>query len=137
METLRGGWIVRSLIVLSFVPLAPGRFALADEKAETGRAGLWVDLCFGEPIAYDDMLDDLAKARVIYLGERHRVKRHHDIQTKIVADLAKRGVPLALGLEQLESYQQPILDRYNRGEIDFDKLEQLTDWGKRWHGYKQ
>jgi len=136
VKTGSGRRILLSLIVLHFAPFAPGQFAFAEEKAETGRAGFWVDLYFGEPITYDEMLDDLAAARVIYLGERHWLKRHHDIQMKIVADLAKRGVPLVLGLEQLESYQQPVLDRYNRGEIDFDKLAELTNWEKRWRGYE-
>jgi hypothetical protein len=33
---------------------------------------------------------------------------------------------LALGLEQMESSQQPYLDRYNRGEIDFEQLAEAT-----------
>jgi uncharacterized iron-regulated protein len=109
--------------------------AVEDKPPE--RPAFWIDLYSGEPVAYEEMLDDLGSVGVVYLGERHRVERHHQIVQKILEDLAGRGVPLALGLEQLESYQQPIVDRYNRGEIDFDKLAELTDWGQRWHGYAQ
>jgi uncharacterized iron-regulated protein len=83
------------------------------------------------------MLSDLSSTRVIYLGESHRLKRHHDLQEAIVRDLGARGVKLALGLEQMESHSQPILDRYNRGEISFEKLAELTDWEKTWSGYRQ
>jgi uncharacterized iron-regulated protein len=83
------------------------------------------------------MLDDLAKADVIYLGERHTVERHHAIQAAILADLAQKGIPLALGLEQIESSEQPNVDRYNRGEIDFDQLARAIDWSKRWSNYRQ
>jgi uncharacterized iron-regulated protein len=107
----------------------------ADEDAE--RPHLWVDVYQGEPVTYGAVLDDLRQARVIYLGERHTVQRHHDLEARIIADLAAKGVPLVVGLEQMETSHQPILDRFNRGEIDFDKLAELTEWGQRWGNYRQ
>lgn len=101
------------------------------------RTSMWIDLDEGEPKAYAAVLDDLAKARVIYLGERHTLQRHHEIQAKIIADLARKGVALVVALEQMESFQQPVLDRYNRGEIDFDALVKATDWSRRWHNCAQ
>jgi len=109
--------------------------AVADGPA---RSGQWIDLYFAEPIAYETMLDDLAeKADVIFLGEFHTLERHHALQEKIIADLAGRDVPLVVGIEQMEADRQPILDRYHRGEIDFDQLAELTDWANRWGGYEQ
>ncbi len=101
------------------------------------RCVLWVDPYRGEPVEYQDAVDDLAETRVVYLGEAHSLERHHDLQATILRDLAARGKPLVLGLEQLERFQQPHLDRYNKGEIDFDELARLTDWKNRWHGYEQ
>jgi uncharacterized iron-regulated protein len=46
-------------------------------------------------------------------------------------------VPLAVGLEQMESSQQSDLDRYNRREIDFEQLAEATAWSKRWPNYQQ
>ncbi len=83
------------------------------------------------------MLADLATADAIYLGEFHTIPRHHEIQAEIVNDLAQSGAKLALGLEQMESSQQPKLDRYNRGEIDFQQLAETTDWARRWENYQQ
>jgi uncharacterized iron-regulated protein len=105
---------------------------LADE-----RASLWIDVYQGEPVQYEEVLDDLATVRTIYLGERHTLQRHHDMQTKILADLARKGLPLALGLEQMESSQQSHLDRYSRGEIDFEQLAAATAWAKQWSNYQQ
>jgi uncharacterized iron-regulated protein len=99
--------------------------------------GIWIDVYEGEPRRYGDVLEDLAKADVIYLGERHTIPRHHEIQAEVLADLAHAGVSLALGLEQMEVSQQPQLDRYNRGEIDFEQLAEATGWAKRWHNYRQ
>ena len=111
------------------------RSAFAADDAT--RASVWIDVYDGEPVAYAAVIDDLASARVVYLGERHTVERHHAMQAKMIADLAQKGVPLVLALEQMESFQQPALDRYNRGEIDFDHLAEATGWSKRWHNYRQ
>ncbi len=109
----------------------------AGQRADAEPASLWIDVCQGEPAPYQDVLDDLATVRIIYLGERHTLQRHHAMQAKLVADLARKGLPLAVALEQMEAAQQSQLDRYNRGEIDFDQLAQLTAWPKRWQNYRQ
>ena len=90
-----------------------------------------------KPVRYEEVLADLATARVVYLGERHTLERHHAMQASIVADLAGKGLPLALGLEQLDASQQSHLDRYNRGQLDFEQLAEATAWPKRWNNYAQ
>jgi uncharacterized iron-regulated protein len=109
----------------------------AGQRADVERASLWIDVYQGEPVPYEDVLDDLATVRMIYLGERHTLQRHHEMQAKLLAGLARKGLPLAVGLEQMETAQQSHLDRYNRGEIDFEQLAQLTAWPKRWQNYRQ
>jgi len=44
---------------------------------------------------------------------------------------------LVVALEPLETSQQPSIDRFNRGEIDFDGLAAAIGWAKRWPNYKQ
>lgn len=107
------------------------------ERADAERASLWIDVYQGEPVVYQEVLEDVATARTIYLGEYHTLQRHHGMQTKILTDLAQKGLPLAVGLEQMESSQQSHLDRYNRGEIDFEQLAEATVWSKRWQNYQQ
>jgi len=118
-----------------FLILAGAAAVGAEEKDQRG--SLWIDLYRGEPLSYGQVIDDLAGVRVIYLGESHRLQRHHDIQLQIFTDLAKRDVPLVLALEQLESYQQPILDKYNQGKITYEQLVKETKWEQRWGNYKQ
>jgi uncharacterized iron-regulated protein len=125
-----------SLRIAAFL-LVCAASALAEENAPQERFSIWIDACSGEPLPYEDVLDDLATARVVYLGERHTLKRHHAIQARIVGDLAKKGLPLLLGLEQMEAPCQETLERYCRGEIDFDQLAEQTKWAERWSGYEQ
>jgi uncharacterized iron-regulated protein len=104
---------------------------------DVGRHSLWIDVFRGEPLQYDDVVDDLASVGVVYLGEHHTIQQHHDLQAQIVTDLAKRGKPMVLGFEQLEAAQQPVIDRYNRGEMTFDELAKAVQWPMRWPNYKQ
>ncbi|HSV96647.1 MAG TPA: ChaN family lipoprotein [Spirochaetota bacterium] len=99
------------------------------------RCALWLDVYTGEPVSFDSMIEDCLKADVIYIGERHGLKRHHDMQRSFVEALAAKGRTLLLGIEQMESHYQPALDRFNRGEIDFDRLAADTDWERRWSNY--
>ncbi len=98
---------------------------------------LWIDACEGEPAEYADVVADLGKARVVYLGERHTLERHHATQAKLIADLARQGALLVVALEPLEVSQQPSIDRFNRGEIDFEGLAAAINWAKRWPSYQQ
>jgi uncharacterized iron-regulated protein len=108
----------------------------ADESAANENDNdLWIDPYRGEAVRYESVLEDLAGVQAVYLGERHRLKRHHRWQARIISDLAAQGVSLVLGIEQMEAKYQPQLDRFNRGEIDFDELAQQTDWADRWRGY--
>ncbi len=104
---------------------------------ESPRVTVWVDTYYGEPVRHEDVVEDLAGVDVVYLGECHALQRHHEVQAKILADLARKGVSLALGLEQMEFFQQPVLDRFNRGEIDFQELVRATDWPERWSNCEQ
>jgi uncharacterized iron-regulated protein len=123
-----------SLTVLAGMLLAAP--VLAGDQP-SGRVSLWIDVYRGEPLGYEDVIEDLAGVGVVYLGEYHTLQQHHDLQARILTDLAQRGKPLVLGMEQLESFQQPAVDRFNRGELSFDQLAEALQWSRRWSGYKQ
>ena len=120
-------------------PMKPLLFLLASLSfspvAISSAAEFWLDLAEGEEITEAKVLDDLATAGAVYVGEAHTIARHHALQLHLLRQLAARGVPLVLCLEQLEARAQPVLDRYNRGEIDYDTLVRESDWAKKWKNY--
>jgi len=103
---------------------------------EADRCAMWIDLYAGEPVAYEQLVADLSQVRVVYLGEKHTLARHHEIQESILADLVEQG-PLVLGLEQLTYEQQAGVDRYNAGEIGFEELAEEIGWSETWPRYEQ
>jgi uncharacterized iron-regulated protein len=96
---------------------------------------LWLDLIEGEETSEQAVIDDLATAGVIYVGEAHTIDRHHAMQARLLAALAGKGVRLALCLEQLEARDQAAVDRFNRGNLTFDALAQEIGWAKKWKNY--
>ncbi|MBI5770097.1 MAG: ChaN family lipoprotein [Verrucomicrobia bacterium] len=95
----------------------------------------WLDLVRGDEATDRDVLDDLAQAGAIYVGESHTIKRHHEVQFRLLQELYQRQVPLVLCFEQLEARDQPAIDRYNRRELDFAGLATAIDWPKKWRNY--
>jgi uncharacterized iron-regulated protein len=130
--------LTRNLTLLALAALSVGCSHLRTPTPPLSATQLnpvWVNLMNGEPQSFSTVMDDLATAQVIYLGERHTIDRHHEIQTQVIRELHKRGIALAVGIEQMEFFNQPALDQYARGEIDFEGLAAATDWGKRWKNY--
>jgi len=70
----------------------------------------------------DTMVDDLATARIVYIGEVHTIRRHHGIQTEILNRLAERNMKLALGMEMFSAHQQEILSRWQKGSESVEDL---------------
>lgn len=124
MNTLR-----HLVLLLAFVTHLSG----AEEK----RAEFWIDLLMSEPIEEEsDLWEDLTSVDVVFVGETHRLARHHRIQVVIAEHLLASKRPFVLGLEQLEARHQPVLDRYAGGQIDFDSLAKTIDWKAEWDNYE-
>ncbi len=94
-----------------------------------------VDMIMGEPIPMDALIHDLAKARIIYLGEIHTIARHHAVQVEVLQALHDSGVKLGLGLEVLGADRQPVLDKWQSGSENFAHL--MRDLGReQWTNLK-
>lgn len=81
-----------------------------------------IDLLMGEPVPFEVMLEDLTKARIVYVGEFHTIARHHELQTRILKGLAEENGKPALGMEMFEESDQPTLDRWFASDKDFSAL---------------
>jgi len=105
------------------------------EVTAASRPALWVDALRGEPLGFDELLDELQTARVVYLGEIHSIPRHHELQTAILEGLAQRGIRVVLAMEQFEYFAQPELDRFNSRDTDLNQLVAEAEMDQRWHGH--
>ena len=64
----------------------------------TAAPGIWIDVYQGEPLRYEKLLEDLATAAVVYLGEFHTVQRATmNRQSGFLPDLCDAASRCALG----------------------------------------
>lgn len=122
-------------ILLLAVGSASSVLGAEEPAGRLARQELWVNTLRSEPIEFEDLLDELSAARVIYLGEYHSIPRHQKLQLAIFNGLAQRGLQLVLAMEAFEAFAQPSLDRFNSGEFDLAKLVAESDWAERWKGH--
>jgi uncharacterized iron-regulated protein len=86
----------------------------------------------GTPVAWDDMVADLATARVVYIGERHTSAAHHAAQLQVIRALHARHPQLVIGMEMFDRSYQPVLDRWTAGELDEAEFLRRTHWYANW-----
>ncbi len=81
----------------------------------------------------DEVFDRrLLESRVIYLGESHTAREHHQAQAQILSRLVALGVRPAIGLEMVAVDRQEVLDQFHRGEISLENLPRSLQWEERW-----
>jgi uncharacterized iron-regulated protein len=87
----------------------------------------------GLKMSFDGMMDMVAGARLVCVGESHDSLRAHQVQLQVIRELERRFPGrVALGMEMFRQAQQQVLDRWTRGELgELDFLE-ATDWHNTW-----
>ena len=133
--TARGRACVLFALVAAALPLAgcavtgpdvarPAAIAVQPEAIVSGATG--------RPVGWDEMVSDLAAARVVYVGERHPSAAHHRAQLRVIEALHGRDPELAVGVEMFDRSYQPVLDRWSGGELDEAEFLRRTHWYANW-----
>jgi uncharacterized iron-regulated protein len=83
------------------------------------------------------VLTDLAKAKVVYLGETHDAVADHQGQLQIIRVLFQQNKhqqdkPMAIALEMFQRPHQPLLDQYLAGKITESELQKRSEYDQRW-----
>jgi uncharacterized iron-regulated protein len=68
----------------------------------------------------------------ILIGESHTNPCDHWIQELFLQVLAGSGKQFVIGLEMVDGTGQEVLDRFNRGELGPEELEDALDWPRSW-----
>lgn len=123
-------------MLLALAPLSacgrPPPTSSPTETAEAAAAPRFVDAATGAPLAFDAVIDRLAEARVIYVGERHDHSVDHDVQRRIAEALHRRDGSIAFGFEMFQHPRQAALDAYVAREVDEAQMLDETEWETRW-----
>jgi uncharacterized iron-regulated protein len=83
-------------------------------------------------VSHEQLIADLAKARVIYVGENHTNPAHHAIQLEVIKALDQSSAHLTIGMEMFDHTYQPVLDQWTAGELDQTTFIEKTHWYANW-----
>ena len=79
--------------------------------------------------------EQLASARVIYIGETHNSNSDHEYQFDVLKGLRARGTQVTVGWEMFDLTQQPLLDSWDAHHLSTDVLLEKTDFQRHWGTY--
>jgi uncharacterized iron-regulated protein len=136
-------WVAIVVLLSASVTVAHGQLAGPDGEpvgadlpyppAEKPRPGQIVHVPTGLAMSFDGMMEMIAGARLVYVGETHDNLQAHEVQLRIIRDLDRRFPgQIAIGMEMFRQPQQPALDRWTRGELDELQFLEATQWQKNW-----
>lgn len=91
----------------------------------------------GRAVSFGEMVGELKGGQVIYVGETHDNRDHHDLQLRIIRELHRAGKPLAIGLEMFTAANQGQLDRWTAGRLSLESFRTLylREWNVPWPFY--
>ncbi len=82
--------------------------------------------------SWQQILPELQKAQVVYLGETHDSKIDHQNQLKIIQELYKRNQKIAIAMEMFQAPYQDIVDQYLAGKMTEGELIEKSEYKQRW-----
>jgi len=86
----------------------------------------------GNIVLFNEMMSDLRQVDIIYVGEVHTDRYHHDHQLDIIRELHKTSPGIAVGMEMFSKPYQPVLNQWSAGKIDEGQFLKRTHWYANW-----
>ena len=85
--------------------------------------------------SFEEMIDDLATVRMVFIGETHTNPAHHELQRRILEELTKRRPRLLVGLEMMQRPYQEFLDRWCEGGMEEEAFLREANWYGQWNDW--
>ncbi len=111
--------------------ISPSAFKISENPPLPGAEEI-IRLPVREKIPFKQLSHDLRDARVIFIGESHDQIEHHQIQQRIIRELAGKGKEVVIAMEMFQKFQQPILDRWSQGALTEEEFLRQVKWESTW-----
>jgi uncharacterized iron-regulated protein len=83
-------------------------------------------------VSFQELIEDLATSRVIYVGEEHTNQETHKIQLEVIRALFQKFPDLTIGMEMFDHSYQDVLDQWSAGQLDQKDFVQKAHWYANW-----
>lgn len=100
--------------------------------AKTTGGEVILDVSTGGTVTLSELVRDIRGTKVVFIGESHDNRKHHDAQLAILRAMEDAGMKVAVGLEMFPASDQERLDRWVGGEIA--EQEFVPGFDRNWRG---
>lgn len=87
----------------------------------------------GTELSFEQMIEEMASARVIYVGESHNSLPMHRIQARIIRALYAQKPDLTIGMEMFTAERQPALNQWGLGLLSEEEFIRKAEWYVAWN----
>lgn len=86
----------------------------------------------GQTYTNQEILQQLLKVKVVYLGETHDSAEDHQAQLKIIREMQRQNRKIAIAMEMFQHPFQSAIDNYLAGKLTQEQLVEQTEYDRRW-----
>jgi uncharacterized iron-regulated protein len=122
------------LIVFSILSSCAGKSdkVVIEDTSKSIRPDTIIATRIGKEVSFDDMMADLNRHQIVFVGEQHTNASHHSIQLKIIQASFQSNHDLAVGMEMFDRSYQEVLDFWSAGVLDEHAFLRKTHWYANW-----
>jgi uncharacterized iron-regulated protein len=123
-----------ALILASFLWGCAGKAdkVMIRDTSATIAQGTIISAKTGGPVAFDELMKDLNRSQIVFVGETHTNGSHHGIQLKIIQDIFKNNPSMRVGMEMFDRSYQEVLELWSAGVLDEDAFLRKVHWYANW-----
>jgi len=102
-------------------------------------SGSVVRVSDGEKVSFNDMIRDVQKADIVFVGEVHDVPQHHELELRVIRAMRASRARLTVGLEMFRKDSQKDLDAWVAGSLPLKQFLPIyyDNWRQPWPNYRE
>ena len=122
------------LAIISFLWGCAGKSdtVLIKDTSKTVKPDTIISAKTGKTVTFDQLMADLNRHQIIFVGEKHTNPANHAIQLKIIQTVFKNHPSMEVGMEMFDRSYQPVLDLWSAGGLDEETFLRKVHWYANW-----
>ena len=105
---------------------------LIKDKSQTVKPDTIISTKTGKSITFDQLMADLNRYQIIFVGENHTNSAHHAIQQKIIEAVFQNTPSMRVGMEMFDRSYQEVVDLWSAGVLDEETFLRKVHWYANW-----
>ena len=100
--------------------------------SQTVKADTIISAATGQTVTFEQLMEDLNRHQIIFVGEYHASPAHHAIQQKIIEAVFNSSPSMRVGMEMFDRSYQEVLDLWSAGLLDEETFLRKVHWYANW-----